>query len=97
MTLGLPLAALWLLAMLLLGLLRIWRGPSAADRMLAAQLFGTTGVALLLILAQWQQQAALRDVALALALLSVLASVAFVTRVARVGREEEVGEAPADD
>ncbi len=97
MTLGLPLAALWLLAMLLLGLFRIWRGPSSADRMLAAQLFGTTGVALLLILAQWQQQAALRDVALALALLSVLASVAFVTRVARVGREEEVGEAPADD
>lgn len=82
MTLPMALAAFWLLAMLGLGLLRIWRGPSVADRMLAAQLFGTTGVALLLILAQSQGQSALRDVALALSLLSVLATVAFVTRVA---------------
>lgn len=52
-------AALWLLVMLALGLLRIWLGPSPADRMLAAQLFGTTGTALLLILAQLQQEAAL--------------------------------------
>lgn len=85
------LAALWLLAMLGLGLLRIWRGPSVADRMLAAQLFGTTGVAILLLLAQSQGQSALRDVALALSLLSVLASVAFVTRVAGSAAE------PADD
>lgn len=97
MTQALPFAALWLLAMLLLGLLRIWRGPTSADRMLAAQLFGTTGVALLLILAQWQQQVALRDVALALALLSVLASVAFVTRVARVGGDDGMVEEPRGD
>lgn len=82
MTLPMALASFWLLSMLGLGLLRIWRGPSVADRMLAAQLFGTTGVALLLILAQSQAQSALRDVALALSLLSVLATVAFVTRVA---------------
>lgn len=82
-------AALWLLVMLALGLLRIWLGPSPADRMLAAQLFGTTGTALLLILAQLQQEAALRDAALALALLSVLATVAFVTRSSRPGEDDD--------
>lgn len=90
MSLSIMLTALWLLAMLVLGLLRIWWGPSVADRMLAAQLFGTTGVALLLLLAQFQGQSALRDVALALALLSVLATVAFVTRVA--GNPVELGD-----
>jgi multicomponent Na+:H+ antiporter subunit F len=49
--------------------------------MLAAQLFGTTGVALLLVLAEAMDQATLRDVALVLALLSVIAMVAFVRRV----------------
>jgi uncharacterized membrane protein YozB (DUF420 family) len=63
-----------------LGLVRIWRGPGLADRMLAAHPFGTTGVALLLVLAHSQQRAALRDVALVLALLAVLAVLAFVAR-----------------
>lgn len=74
-----------LLLSLLLGLVRIWRGPGPADRILAAQLFGTTGVALLLVLAEWQAQPALRDVALVLALLAVLVVVAFVARVWHAG------------
>ncbi|MCS6835369.1 MAG: multiple resistance and pH regulation protein F, partial [Anaerolineae bacterium] len=41
------LAALFLLLNIGLGLLRIWRGPTAADRLLAVQLFGTTGSAVL--------------------------------------------------
>lgn len=73
--------AILLLVSLALGLLRIWRGPRVADRMLAAQLFGTTGVALLLVLAELQRLPALRDVALVLALLAVLAVLAFVARV----------------
>lgn len=77
--------AVVLLAALALGLVRIWRGPGLADRMLAAQLFGTTGVALLLVLAQAQQRSALRDVALVLALLAVLAVLAFVARAWRGG------------
>jgi multicomponent Na+:H+ antiporter subunit F len=60
------------------GLIRVLRGPTAADRMLAAQLFGTAGVALTLLLAEVQAEAALRDVALVLALLAALATVAFV-------------------
>lgn len=70
-----------LLASLMLGLIRIWHGPSFADRMLAAQLLGTTGVAVLLVLAQRLHMPALRDVALVLALLALLAVLAFVARV----------------
>jgi multicomponent Na+:H+ antiporter subunit F len=70
-----------LLLSLLLGLIRIWRGPGPADRLMAAQLFGTTGVALLLVLAEWQAQPVLRDVALVLALLAILVVVAFISRV----------------
>ena len=70
-------AALLLFA-LLAGLWRVMRGPAAADRMLAAQLFGTAGVALLLLSAAVQQQAALLNAALVLALLAPLAVIAFV-------------------
>ncbi len=70
--------AVFLLLNVAAGLVRIARGPTRADRMLAAQLFGSTGVGVLLLLAEAMQTPALRDVALALALLSVLAVVAFV-------------------
>jgi len=74
--------AIFLLLNIALGLIRILRGPTAADRMLAAQLFATTGVAVLLLLAEAQAMPALRDVALVLAALAVLAAVAFVRRAA---------------
>lgn len=70
--------ALFLLLTLLAGVVRILRGPSRADRMLAAQLFGTTGVAILLVLAAARESAALRDAALVFALLAVVNSVVFV-------------------
>ncbi|OXS14372.1 pH regulation protein F [Zobellella denitrificans] len=82
----LSLVAGLLLLSLLLGLWRGWRGPAAADRMLAAQLFGTTGIGLLLVLAEAMNEPALRDVALVLAVLAILATVAFVTRVVRIDR-----------
>lgn len=72
--------ALFLLLNLGAGIWRVLRGPSAADRMLAAQLFGTTAVAILLLLAQAYGNAALRDVALVFALLAVVTTVAFVRR-----------------
>ncbi len=80
--------AIFLLLTLVIALVRIWRGPAPADRMLASQLFGTTGVALLLVLSQSMSAPSLMDVALVLALLSVLAVVGFVTRVVRIDREE---------
>ena len=73
--------ALFLLLNLTGGLARVWRGPTPADRMLAAQLFGTTGVAIMLLLAEASSIAALRDVALVLALLTAMATVVFVRRV----------------
>lgn len=73
--------ALVLLLTLVVGLLRVWRGPAAEDRMLAAQLFGTTGVGIMLVLAQIFHEPAIRNVALVLAVLAVLAMVAFVGRV----------------
>lgn len=76
-------AALALLINMLFGLVRVFRGPTPADRMLAAILFGTTGVAILLLLAQAMSQPVLRDVALVLAILAVVAVVAFVRRVWR--------------
>lgn len=78
--------ALLIAANLVVGFARLLRGPRPADRMLSAQLFGTLGVALLLVLAQTQAMPALRNVALVFALLALLAVVVFVRRVARAAR-----------
>jgi multicomponent Na+:H+ antiporter subunit F len=72
------LLAIFLLLNVIAGLARIARGPARADQMMAAQLFGTTGVAMLLVLAEALGAPDLRNVALVFALLAVLATVAFV-------------------
>ena len=68
----------FVLAMVALGLLRILRGPADADRIMAPQLLGTGGIAVLLLLASAEGTPAIVDVALSLALLAAFASVAFV-------------------
>jgi multicomponent Na+:H+ antiporter subunit F len=73
--------ALFLLLTLAAGFWRVRHGPTAADRMLAAQLFGTTSAAILLLLAEALGLPALRDVALVLALLAVIAVIAFTASV----------------
>lgn len=65
------------------GMWRVSRGPTAADRMLAAQLFGTVAVAVLLLLAQAYNNTAILDVALIFALLAAVTAVAFVQRTWR--------------
>jgi multicomponent Na+:H+ antiporter subunit F len=80
-------AALALMLSLLLGLIRVLRGPSAADRLMAAQLLGTTGVGLLLLLAPVLGSAALIDVALVLALLAVVAVAALTGREVPRGQD----------
>lgn len=72
--------AFFLLLNLCAGMWRILHGPSIADRMLAGQLFGTTAVAILLLLAQATENPAMRDVALVFALLAAVTAVAFVQR-----------------
>ncbi|SDB59249.1 multicomponent Na+:H+ antiporter subunit F [Desulfonatronum thiosulfatophilum] len=70
--------ACFLLATMLVGLVRVFRGPEQEDRVVAVQLFGTTGVAILLLLAAAFDVPAIRNAALVFALLAVLAVVAFV-------------------
>jgi multicomponent Na+:H+ antiporter subunit F len=71
-------AALLVLLMVALGLLRILSGPSDADRMMAAQLLGSGGVAALLLIACGTGVSAVVDVALLLVLLAAFAAVGFV-------------------
>jgi|AntRauTorckE5430_2_1112549.scaffolds.fasta_scaffold00121_1 multicomponent Na+:H+ antiporter subunit F len=67
-----------LILALLVGLGRILLGPSSADRMLASQLFSTAGVSILILLAIIQNQPALINVALVLALLAPLTLITFI-------------------
>jgi multicomponent Na+:H+ antiporter subunit F len=78
--------AIFLLLNLAGGFVRIVRGPTREDRMVAAQLFGTTGVAVILVLAAAADAGPLRDVALAFVLLAVVNASVFV-RSARPVRE----------
>ncbi|HEY0334174.1 MAG TPA: monovalent cation/H+ antiporter complex subunit F [Stenotrophomonas sp.] len=76
-------AAGFVLLMVAVGLIRILRGPGDAERMMAAQLLGSGGIAALL-LAATTGTSAVADVALILALLAAFASIAFV-KAARQG------------
>jgi multicomponent Na+:H+ antiporter subunit F len=69
--------AVVLLISVVAGLVRVARGPTLADRMLVAQLFCTTAVAVLLLLAADPGAEALRDVALVFALLAPTAVITF--------------------
>ena len=75
-----------LIASLLLGLsfvlalLAMLRLGSPADYMLGAQLLGSNGVGLLLLLSQLQGMPSLIDVALVLALLAAVVTIAFTRR-----------------
>lgn len=76
-------AAGLVVAAVAVGLLRLLRGPADADRMMAAQLLGTGGIAALLLLAAATSLPGVMDVALALALLAAFSSVVFVTSASR--------------
>jgi multicomponent Na+:H+ antiporter subunit F len=70
-------AAAFVLLVVAVGLIRILRGPGDAERMMAAQLLGSGGIAALLLSAS-NGAAAVTDVALILALLAAFASIMFV-------------------
>lgn len=81
-------AAAVVLASVALGLARILRGPGDVDRIMAAQLLGTGGIAALLLWGEAMNMAAAEDVALTLALLAAFVSVAFVRASARSKADE---------
>jgi multicomponent Na+:H+ antiporter subunit F len=87
MTIFLFVAADFVIVMVAVGLLRVLYGPAAADRMMAAQLVGTGGVAALLLLSVATHMPSVVDVALMLALLAAFASVAFVRAASGPGTE----------
>ena len=80
MTAWLSYAALGLLLSLTLGLVRVFKGPSLEDRMLSAQLVGTSGVGLILLFGRLLALPASIDVALLLALLAAVSVVALTRR-----------------
>jgi multicomponent Na+:H+ antiporter subunit F len=80
-------AAGFVLATVAVGLIRILRGPGDDDRIMAAQLLGTGGIAALLLLAESMSVPAAVDVALILALLAAFVSVAFVKGFTRPGTD----------
>ena len=69
-----------LLTTMAAGLIRIMIGPTPSDRMMAAQLLGTSGIGTLLLLAPALGVPALADVALIFALLAAVSVVAFTRR-----------------
>lgn len=84
-------AAGFVLVMVALGLVRIFRGPARADRMMGVQLIETGGVAVLLLLAVATHTPSIVDVALIVALLGAFATAAFVGGTA--GAETKTPEA----
>lgn len=83
--------ALILLPAIAAGMFRILRGPTAADRMMTAQLFGTCGVAILLLLSTGMGCPELLDIALVFALLAALATMSFVRRTWRSQGKKKYG------
>jgi len=92
-----PVLAVLLLLNIVVGMVRILRGPTAADRMLAAEMFATSAVVIVLLMAVVSDNLALVDVALIFALLAALASVTFVSRAWSAMAGGGAGRECADD
>jgi multicomponent Na+:H+ antiporter subunit F len=68
----------FLLLNIALGLFRVWRGPTVADRLLTTQLFGRTGMATLLVLAGYLEDLTLLNVAITFNVLTILLVIGLV-------------------
>jgi multicomponent Na+:H+ antiporter subunit F len=84
-------AAVVLMATMGAGLVRVAIGPTTADRMMGAQLLGTTGAGVLLLLVPVLGAPALADVALVFALLAAVGVTAFTRGVRAGGSGSEGG------
>ena len=93
MTLFLTVVSIIVLFTIAIGFVRVLLGPNKADRLIAAQLFGTAGVAWILLFAYATAKPGLSDVALVLALLAAVTAIAFVKRAWKP-EEEETHESP---
>jgi len=91
MTAFLNIAAFVVLLGVAIGLVRVLRGPSRADRLMAVQLLGSGSVGACLLLAFAGGRFAFIDIALTLALLAAFAAIAFSLSALDGGREREIG------
>jgi multicomponent Na+:H+ antiporter subunit F len=89
-------AAALIVAITAVGLFRVLQGPNDTDRMMAAQLLGTGGVAALLLAEVHGTRGAV-DVALVLALLAAFSGVAFVNASFGAPPGHNTSEATDDD
>ncbi|GAO29946.1 monovalent cation/H+ antiporter complex subunit F [Geofilum rubicundum] len=78
MDLFFTIVVVFLLLNIALGLIRVWRGPTVADRLLTTQLFGTTGMAVLLVLAGSLEDPDLLNVAITFNVLAILLVIGLV-------------------
>jgi len=84
----------FVLLMVALGLARLLLGPTDTERMMAAQLLGSGGIAALLLLGWATDVAAIVDVALTMALLAAFAAFAFVSLAS--GSPQKKEDTPTD-
>lgn len=83
------LLAAYLLLTLMAGVLRAVWGPTRADRMQTAQLFGTGGAGVLILLGLAFKDTALFDIALVLALLSAVVVITFTRNMRSSGSGDD--------
>lgn len=70
-------------AALLIALIRLVKGPTLPDRIVAMDLLGTLVVGLIVVLAGWSTVRATLDAAFVIALIGFLGTVAYATYVER--------------
>lgn len=73
-------SAVLVLAAVAAGLARVLRGPGNTERIMAAQLLGTGGIAALLLFGAAADSSSAIDLALMLAMLAAFATIAFVKK-----------------
>lgn len=74
-------------AALFIVLIRVWQGPTLADRVVAVDLIGSCAVCLMVLGAAASGESAFLDVAVVIALLGFLGTVAYARYAERKGRE----------
>ncbi|MGE0703005.1 MAG: monovalent cation/H+ antiporter complex subunit F [Vicinamibacterales bacterium] len=68
---------------LLIAFIRLVKGPTLPDRIVAMDLFGVLVVGLIVVLAGWSRVGATLDAAMVIALVGFLGTVAYATYVER--------------
>lgn len=81
-------ACAFVLLMVAVSLVAVLRGPGSVERMMAAMLFGTGGIASLLLLGTLHGMEMVINVVLTLAVLAPFATIAFVRAGSALVRDE---------